>query len=457
MVPIREKFEDFSKDKETVAKLKKLYKTPDDVDLVVGVQLDEEYFPGTTVPKSALIISLFSLFGMGNSDRFSVGYAVTRCLLVGKPWDCKPSNALEELLWAPRPTRIHPNARWMDTFWLNELDLPAHGENLLWRLVTENTDIKCLQQRPLFPADAKTNPILCTLPKTSAKRGVESAMMSGIEVILYSYREHQTLLNTLFVLIATLLAYVAFGRWKKLADEPHVYGRWTPIFGIAIKFNKDPRAILLKGFKEYGTKVFGLRLSAMTHFVVSQPSDMNLIMADAPYEAKFNSRGLMTAVNMPLITGKENFDSNIHNILIATHLSKPETVKRLAETAMKASTRFVNTRVSPGHHDTFVPLLMDYITAVVAGTFVGPEAFDHPDLLKLFAGFNDHAMKAMGLSGLLPSFLKPLAGFSIKSDYRKVRKIVIPMIQERRKQMGPDLTFLDLILEAVEDDQRAAG
>src|ERR1700760_4245768 len=93
IVPIRKRFEDFTSDPEAIMHLKTLYQTPDDVDLVVGVQLEEEMFPGTTVPKSALITSLFSLFGMGNSDRFSVGFAVMRCLLVDRPWDCHPSNA----------------------------------------------------------------------------------------------------------------------------------------------------------------------------------------------------------------------------------------------------------------------------------------------------------------------------------------------------------------------------
>ncbi len=105
VVLIRKTFEDFSSDPEAIANLKRLYATPDDVDLVVGVQLEEEMFPGTTVPKSALIISLFSLFGRGNSDRFSVGFTMMRCLLVDQPWDCHPSNALEELLGRSRRSR----------------------------------------------------------------------------------------------------------------------------------------------------------------------------------------------------------------------------------------------------------------------------------------------------------------------------------------------------------------
>jgi hypothetical protein len=89
-VPIRRRFEDFSSDKEAIRKLKELYKDPNDADLVAGVQLDEEVFPRYDRAKLALIMSLFSLFGMGSSDRFSIGFAMTRCFLVDKPWDESP-------------------------------------------------------------------------------------------------------------------------------------------------------------------------------------------------------------------------------------------------------------------------------------------------------------------------------------------------------------------------------
>ncbi len=136
---IRNSFEDFTTDPVYLAELNRLYKTPDEVDLVVGVQLDEEYYYGTQVPKyacgaesknyslvvfcrTALIVSLFSLFGLGNSDRFSPGYALTRCLLVGTPTNCTVTNALEDLLWeAKDPT--NPNKRELNTFWYHEIDL----------------------------------------------------------------------------------------------------------------------------------------------------------------------------------------------------------------------------------------------------------------------------------------------------------------------------------------------
>jgi hypothetical protein len=103
-VKIRKTFEDFSSDPTMVAALKKLYKTPDDVDLVVGRFLpglfgdeptssfvlmyfrsatvrrrirkgqfiqtlihlfhsEEELFPGTTMPVSILVQTIFDLGG----------------------------------------------------------------------------------------------------------------------------------------------------------------------------------------------------------------------------------------------------------------------------------------------------------------------------------------------------------------------------------------------------------
>lgn len=154
---------------------------------MVGVQLDEEYFPGTTLPKSATIISLFSLFGTANSDRFSIGFAMMRCWLVDRPWDCHPSNALEDLLWKSVPVEGFPDARFYDTFWLQELDLMEHGTNLLWRLITENTEIKCLQRRPLFPVDPISNPVVCALTQELDLLGLA---VTALEIALAVLRQH---------------------------------------------------------------------------------------------------------------------------------------------------------------------------------------------------------------------------------------------------------------------------
>ena len=205
-VPIRETFEQFSSDPHMVAELKRLYRTPEEVDLVVGCQLDESFFPHASIPTSSLVISLFSLISMGNSDRFSIGFAAMRCWLVDKPWDCHPSNALEELLWKPMPTDEFPNFRFYDTFWMNELDFPAHGQNLLWRLVTENSEIKCLQKNPLFPMDPKTNPVLCALPPP----GVDIKLVGStiVEVVLKLVEQHRVqIVSTIATGLLGILLY----------------------------------------------------------------------------------------------------------------------------------------------------------------------------------------------------------------------------------------------------------
>jgi peroxidase len=188
-VPIRNKFEDFTTDKEMLTHLKRLYKTPDEVDLVVGCQLDETFFPHASIPTSALIISLFNLINLGNSDRFGIGFAAMRCLLVEAPWNCHPSNALEDLIWKPAPRDGFPDFRWYDEFWMQELDMPAHGQNLLWRIVTENTEIKCLQKNPLFPVDPDTNPVLCALPPQ--KLDIHGLVATGLQVSLSWLRAHR--------------------------------------------------------------------------------------------------------------------------------------------------------------------------------------------------------------------------------------------------------------------------
>lgn len=65
-VPVRKTFEDFSSDPEVVVNLKRLYRTSNDVDLVVGCQLDETMFLHATIPTLSLVISLFSLIALGN-------------------------------------------------------------------------------------------------------------------------------------------------------------------------------------------------------------------------------------------------------------------------------------------------------------------------------------------------------------------------------------------------------
>ena len=290
-----------------VAALKKLYKTPDDVDLVVGCQLDETMFPHATIPTSSLIISLFSLISMGNSDRFSIGFAAMRCLLVDKPWDCHPSNALEELLWKPQPTPEFPNFRFYDEFWMTELDFQAHGQNLLWRIVTENTEIDCLQRNPLFPMDPKTNPVLCALPKAGVD--IKLLVSTAFQVALTLIKENWV--KIILTLIALAVGLFLFQKAKeRFKGYPHVLDGW-PIIGRAIDFQKDSKKLVLEGAKKFGPEVFGIHIARLTHYLISDPKDIQMMIDDAPYEVKFNLNKLFEAVNMPIVLRKENFASNL--------------------------------------------------------------------------------------------------------------------------------------------------
>jgi hypothetical protein len=259
---------------------------------------------------------------MGNSDRFSIGFAAMRCWLVDKPWDCHPSNALEKLLWKPMPKKEFPNFRFYDTFWMTELDFQAHGQNLLWRIVTENSEVKCLQRNPLFPMDPITNPMLCTLPS----QGVDYKVLAstGVEVTLTLIRQHWVQLIMAFVALAA--GSIVFKKTKKRDSSypPVLQGR--PIFGRAVDFKNDSKKLLLEGFQKYGSsrsKAFGIPLASLTHYVLSQPEDLEMMLDDNPYELKFSLRKFFEAINVPIILRKQNFASNIVSmrLLLNAHQS----------------------------------------------------------------------------------------------------------------------------------------
>ncbi|KAK8073414.1 Alpha-dioxygenase 1 [Apiospora phragmitis] len=468
-VPIRDTFEKFSSDPETVANLKKLYKHPDEVDLVVGCQLDEENFPGTTVPKASLIISLFSLFGMGNSDRFSIGYAMMRCFLVDKPWDCHPSNALEDLVWERRHVPGFPDFRVYSTFWLKEMDIEAHGANLLWRLITENSEIKCIQERPLFPMDPETNPVLCDLPDEPFDfPGVAVTAMAAAKFLL-----RRDKLEIIVSLLAGLVVFRHFRRKKQADQLPRLHG--LPVIGMALKWQKDPLHILQKGFSKFGSsfsRSFGIKLGSQTHYVITNKRDLEMMKQDNTYEVKFSLSEFFKTISMPIITKQENFDSDLHNKLVRMHLSDPATVSAFGAVMEEASREFLRRRPlasgsRPSRHASLNDWSLDYIVFVVSRCIVGPQGYDDSDLLKTFLAFNDHATKAMTIASFLPGPLKLLAPLKIQRDFKTASKILLPIIAERKKKYpyvnskttnggSPSPVFLDFIIEAVDDDKRVS-
>ena len=446
-----------------MADLRRLYKDPDEVDFVVGVQLDEEYFPGTTVPKSALIVSLFSLFGMGNSDRFSVGFAMMRCLLVDKPWDCHPSNGLEDLLWARKEVEGYPDFRFYDTFWLTELDLQAHGSNLLWRLITENTEIKCVQQQPLFPADPETNPILCALPKQG--QDFKYLGLTVVELVLALIKQNYVAIIVVIIIAAIIAALV----WRRKQEglPPTLWG--LPILGNALAFQKNPKALLLKGFHKFQPSLsgaFGIKLASQIHYVITKQEDVELIKHDNPYEVRFNLHALLKSINFSIITKPENFDSDIHTHLIRQHFGDPATVHAFASMVEEAAKTFLtrNPLVPETNIESKYKGLDDYFTHyisfVVSRAIAGPVGYDNKELLATFEKFNDDAIAAMGLSSLLPGFLQFLAAYKVNKDFKTIRQALLPVISEKRRN-GPTPEkpsgFLDFIMDVVDNNERCAG
>lgn len=73
--------------------------------------------------------------------------------------------------------------------------------------------------------------------------------------------------------------------------------------------------MVLEGFQKLGDRsvssVFGIHLASLTHYVISNPQDVQSMIDDAPYEIKFNLGKLFEALNMPIIFRKVNFASNL--------------------------------------------------------------------------------------------------------------------------------------------------
>jgi peroxidase len=443
-VKIRKTFEDFSSDPKMVAELKRLYKTPDDVDFVVGVQLEEELFPGTTMPVSALIPSLFSLFGVGNSDRFSPGFAAMRCFLVDKPWNCHPSNAFEELLWEPKPSKTFPNARWVNTFWMQELDFQAHGTNLLWRLITENSGAKCVQKNPLFPFDPHTNPILCELePPTMAIPW-----------------------NIILGTVAALALGILIIQWFRIPRNTPPTTSGFPIIGVGKQLQADPKGFLVSQARKYGRgKTFGLRLvGSLVYYISSAPPDLEAMMND---ELRASFHALAADTNLGAVVGRHNFAEELHASVIRKKLEteRSETLPRLAEVVSGAVDAWLaKNRLS----DTadIGPALTNLMAYVMSRVCLGSVGFDDPELLNAYLGLNSDSGIVFGVSNLLPSFIgRIFSDLYVHKHYATIKKKILPVIHLRRKyqkeskESKSDKQLDDILgffLDGTDDDNRVA-
>lgn len=439
-VKIRKTFEDFSTDPETVAQLKRLYKTPNDVDFVVGVQLEEELFPGTTMPVSALIPSLFSLFGVGNSDRFSPGFAVMRCILVDKPWNCRPSNALEELLWAPKPSEHFPNARWFDPFWMKELDLQAHGTNLLWRMITENSGAKCIQKNPLFPFNAETNPILCEL--TKPKSTIPWKIILGT--------------------VAALALGQAIISWlrKPKHTPPTTWGKF--IIGCGQELQKDPKGFLVQQAQTYGYgKTFGLRLfGSLVYYICPNPADIGVMMND---ELRASFHALAKATQLGAVVGRRNFAQELHASVIRRKLEteRAQVLPAMADVVARTVNDWLD--MNPlGDSDDISDSLKHLMAYVMSRVCLGRVGFDDRELIEAYIGLNSDSGTVFQVSNLLPSVIARIfSDIKVHKHYATIKKKILPVIRQRRKLQDTSTEksaddFLGFFLDATDDDTRVA-
>lgn len=156
-----------------------------------------------------------------------------------------------------------------------------------------------------------------------------------------------------------------------------------------------------------------------------------------------------------------------HTKLIRTHLSNPATITSIGKTLASAATQFFKTQPLVPNGSKSAPYtelsnyLNSYITFVSSRCMIGPEAYDHPELISMFLKFNTDVDLAMGLGTMLPSWLRWVAWFKINADYNEFRKIIIPIIKKRRRNPAPGkgelMHFMPFILELVGDDKRASG
>ena len=128
----------------------------------------------------------------------------------------------------------------------------------------------------------------------------------------------------------------------------------------------------------------------------------------------------------------------------------------------------VDKTISSQRYSELSPWLDQYITYVASCYMIGPEAKDHPELTAMFLKFNTDVDLAMGLGTMLPSWLRWVAWFKINADYNEFRKILKPIVEQRREQIAQqranppkgmeNLTnFMPFILDLIEDNDRASG
>lgn len=136
---------------------------PDTVDLIVGQTLDPLWWPGTYVPMTAVATSLFTVAVTVFQDRFGPGWLASNCVVDQWVTNCTPTNVVQELFWR-EVTTTAPHwmmTRNMDVFWFDEFDMAHGSDRMLWKLIVQNTNLKCLQYDVFYAVNDTNNKVEC--------------------------------------------------------------------------------------------------------------------------------------------------------------------------------------------------------------------------------------------------------------------------------------------------------
>ncbi|OLL25457.1 Ent-kaurene oxidase [Neolecta irregularis DAH-3] len=343
------------------------------------------------------------------------------------------------MIWEASPLESFPNARWFSDFWMKELDFPAHGTNLLWRIITENSGVKCLQKNPLFPV-SENNPVVCALDtnKSMADRILHVATMPvrvAKNVIHYNTTEALIAIISVFVLLWIIRGY------RKMLYPPILRG--LPLFGMLLRFVNQSKYIVEDGIRQFGGRAFGFKIAGLKYFISRNAQDIQF--AADEYDA-FSVKEYFRLINFDVVVGAEFFESEIYTMLIRENLLSAHKLSRFSAVTEDASKQFL--RQYPFDKDQKISRwLQDYMIFVLSRMIIGGESYDEPELLRAFRAINDDSVSAMGFASLLPRRFKHLAGYRIRKHLQVIRKILIPVIKHRRKEPNKYFDFLKWILQ----------
>ena len=117
--------------------------------------------------------------------------------------------------------------------------------------MTEYTEIKHLQQKPLYPVGQITSPVLCAVLDQNVDRcniPVDSAHIGKLVI-------KSQIWKTTALLTVTLLFIISYFRDSKYLYVPPIFKGW-PILDEPLTLHEDPRKLLEYGYRRFGKNAF---------------------------------------------------------------------------------------------------------------------------------------------------------------------------------------------------------